>query len=221
MLGKTQAAFGTAAFGAAALAAGAAGCHLSAADLAVGTVVAAGSALAPDLDEARSMPGRALPLSYLPIFGGHRTRTHTLVAVGVVTGVAVGCSFGAVASGAFAGFMATMGAVWVAGWLRHKRHGALFVLAAGAAFGLAVANLVGGGPWLALAVGPAYASHLFGDSLTPGGVPFLMPASSHGWSVGWFRTGQLGEKVIVAPLVSIAAGVSLLLAASAVLGHGR
>ncbi len=217
VLGKTHAAFGVTAFGGATLLASTVfGYHGSLAQLGAGTVVAAGSALAPDLDEAGSTPGRALPLSHLPIFGGHRTRTHTLAAVLLVSAAAAACSFDAIATATMAALTATMGATWAFAIVR--RHGALFALGAGTILGIVVAKFVGDGWWLVLATGPPYFSHFLGDAMTPGGVPFFMPISSGRWSLRLFRTGRTGEKVLVAPAMSFFALAAIVVAARSTLG---
>lgn len=79
------------------------------ADLSMGLVVAAGAALAPDLDEHESLGGRANPISDLPLFGGHRTRAHTVLAVVVVVVAALACQRDRTAMAVFVGFMACTG----------------------------------------------------------------------------------------------------------------
>ncbi len=94
MLGRNHAAVGVASF-AGATWAGTHLLHLGALDAhqaVAGTVVALGAALAPDLDEAHSTAGRSNPISHLPIFGGHRRRTHCIAAVAAVTAVALACA---------------------------------------------------------------------------------------------------------------------------------
>lgn len=203
MLGRTHTAFGLAAYGGALIAAEHLGVHVTVPQLAAGTVVAAGSALAPDLDEAGSTPGRALPLSHLPIFGGHRTRTHTIAAVVTIGLAAVICSHWVDATAALSALMATMGATWASSFVR--RHGALVALAAGSVLGVVVAKVVGDGAWLVLAVPLPYLSHLLGDAMTPGGVPLFMPGLDCKWSLNLFRTGKTAERALISPLVTVLA----------------
>ena len=177
--------------------------HLPVLPIAIGTLVAAGSALAPDLDESHSLPSQSNPIAKLPIFGGHRTRTHTVLAVVLVALAAVWCSHSAEASGVLAGFMASMGAAWA---LARQRHvGLLTGIGAGCAIGWVTATYVQPGWWLVAATALPYLSHLLGDWLTPGGVPLLMPATRHKWSAGLFRTGGAVELLVMTPLLLIAA----------------
>jgi hypothetical protein len=93
MLGRNHTAVGVAAFAGAVWVGG----HLlgfpaiDAQQAVAGTVVSAGAALAPDLDEAHSSAGRSNPISHLPIFGGHRGRTHCVLAVAAVTVTVLVC----------------------------------------------------------------------------------------------------------------------------------
>lgn len=82
---------------------------LSGPQTAMGVVVAAGTALAPDLNENRSLGGRANPVWLLPVFGGHRTRTHILLAAVAVTAVTLLCERDVLAPAVVVGFMACMG----------------------------------------------------------------------------------------------------------------
>ncbi len=182
--------------------------------LLVGGIVAVGAALAPDLDEAHSLSGRSNPISALPIFGGHRTRTHTLVAVAAVALLAwASAIYGSrdEVAGVVA-FAATMGGAWAFSGV--KRMGMPGALAFGAALGFIVARWVPTGWWLIAALPGPYLSHLVGDAMTPGGVPFLMPFSNGKWSLHLFRTGKTAEKILVTPLVAAGAVVTAWLAVS-------
>lgn len=87
MLGRNHGSIGLATYAATVAVATSSGwAKLSVTQMALGGLVAVGASLAPDLDEDESTPGRAVPISaVLPIFGGHRTRTHTFAAAGIAT----------------------------------------------------------------------------------------------------------------------------------------
>ena len=91
-------------------------------DLAMGVVVAAGAALAPDLDEHESLAGRANPTSDLPIFGGHRTRTHTLMTAALVVLATLACERDRTATAALVGFFARTGGSVLFATARHWGH---------------------------------------------------------------------------------------------------
>ena len=172
-------------------------------DLAMGVVVAAGSALAPDLDEHGSLAGRANPISALPIFGGHRTRTHTLMTAVLVVLVTLLCERDRAATAALVGFFAcTGGSVLFA---TARRGGALVSVPFGVLAGCLSYRYLSAGWWLTAAVAWPYLSHLLADSLTVGGVPLLMPFTRHRFSLGLMKTGHLLERVVVTPLILAAA----------------
>lgn len=203
MLGRDHAALGITTFGAAAwVGATQLGLPaLTAPQAALGIVVSAGAALAPDLDERHSTAGRDNPISWLPLFGGHRRRTHCLLAVALVAGVAVLCQLGHDSTVILVGFAACTGA----GVLLRRLSGLGVVL--GVPFGIAggwvAANYVPGGWWLIAAVAIPYASHLVGDGVTPGGLPLLLPFSQRKFSAHLFRTGGVGERLVVSPLLHL------------------
>lgn len=164
MLGRNHAAIGVASF-AGATWAGTHLFHLGALDAhqaVAGTVVAIGAALAPDLDEAHSTAGGSNPISDLPIFGGHRRRSHCIAAVAAVTAVALACATNIDPTAIAAG--------------------AVPCVPFGALFGYATARWVHPGWWLIAAVAVPYFSRLLGDTITPGGVPCSCPYRSDGRS---------------------------------------
>jgi membrane-bound metal-dependent hydrolase YbcI (DUF457 family) len=207
MLGRNHGAIGVAAFCGSALY----GEHvlhlttLTVGQAALGVLVAAGTALAPDLDETESLGGRANPISHLPLFGGHRTRTHTLLAAALVLAATLLCERDVLATAILVGFMATMGGSVFSGRLRYN--GAMLSVPFGLLAGFLSYRYVHAGWWLVAAVGPAYLSHLAADSLTKGGVPLLIPLSHHRYTIGLMRTGHLAERILTVP---IAAGTAVL-----------
>lgn len=158
-------------------------------DVAVGAVIVAGAALLPDLDHpqatiARSFPplSRWLSQGVSAISGGHRGYTHTIwlalavaflflaggvgdwvVDIGSVpVGMGVGITaiiLGALASAAVKLTIGKLGA-WPTGII----------------FGVAAALLLPkGAPWLAIAIGIGYLSHLVGDIVTTEGLLLFRP----------------------------------------------
>ncbi len=58
------------------------------------------------------------------------------------------------------------------------------------------------------AVAVPYFSHLLGDTITPGGVPWLLPATQR-WSISLFRTGQTFERTVLSLLLAATAAVAV------------
>ncbi len=209
MLGRNHAALGVAAFAGAAWAGG----HvvglpaMTAYQAGFGVAVAAGAALAPDLDEAHSLGGHANPVSLLAIFGGHRRRTHCLLAVAAVAALAVVCASDRLAAAIVVGFAACTGGAVLS--RRLSGGGALLCVPFGIAVGDAAFRWVPGGWWLVAAVAFPYASHLVGDGLTPGGLPLFLPFSQRKVSLHLFRTGHAVEHLVVTPVVGLLALASL------------
>lgn len=173
--------------------------------IALGTGVAAGAALAPDLDHrsgtathAWGPVTRALGGIIGWATGGHRAGTHALLAVP---------------------------AAWFATWAAVEHAGswpAMIVVALCAAlafiacedvipgrweriwpYNLAWSALAGWGAvasgmdltWLPWAVAVGWAAHIVGDAVTTGGVPLLLPLSRRRFSLTNARTGGTWEKV--------------------------
>lgn len=176
---------------------------ITASEAALGIVVAAGAALAPDLDESESLGGRANPISELPIFGGHRTRTHTIATALLVTVVALLCERNRMAAAILVGFTACMGGSIVSTRLRQA--GALLSVPFGIAAGYVSYKYVPGGWWLVAAVALPYFSHLLADSLTKGGVPLLMPITKHKYTLGLMKTGHFLEQAFFTPIIFVGA----------------
>lgn len=201
MMGRHHAMFGGSAFLAASMTLTASGqIHLSAEQVAVGTVVAMGAALVPDLDEPGSSASRSFGLLgrygaklVAKVTGGHRGGTHTLP----VWAAAVAATFLATASPLAAAIL--LGLLVTVGLdvLRKVPEGAEW-LAGGAVFLLASQLVHAGDVWPALAVGVGWLSHMAGDTLTPHGVPWLWPSRplEDTVSVGLFRSGSSVESVV-------------------------
>lgn len=218
MLGKDHALLGATATLAALDLAGTS--HLGPATAGMALIVGVGAALAPDLDEPGSLAGRGVaPLSHVPgLFGPHRRRTHSLLAVAAVTGVALWAAHGhLVAAGVLSGLLAACGAgaysktARRAGWVVAVPFGAFigWILAAG---------VVHVGTWLPASVAAGLVSHLVGDGLTPGGVPWLWPAPWRG-SLSLFRTGSAVERWVVHPILWAGTAVVAYVVLGPVVGH--
>jgi len=176
-------------------------------DLAMGMAVAAGTALAPDLDEHQSLGGRANPISDLPLFGGHRTRTHTLFAAAVVLGLALLCQRDRAAMAVFVSFMACTGSSVLLATVR--RAGCFLSVPLGGLAGYVSYRYLSAGWWLTAAVALPYLSHLVADAVTVGGVPLLMPFTRRRFSLGLMKTGHLAERLVCTPLISLATGAAV------------
>lgn len=60
-----------------------------------------------------------------------------------------------------------------------------------------------GSVWFTAAVGAGTVLHLVADLLTKGGLPVLWPWQ-HRFALGWFRTGHVVERMVVAPVLVFA-----------------
>jgi membrane-bound metal-dependent hydrolase YbcI (DUF457 family) len=188
--------------------------HLTPAMAAVGTVVAAGAGLLPDLDHPRATPARAFgPLSagaawtIGKIAGGHRHGTHSFIGTGAFVALAVAATHNVWAL--TAALWLCMGLAVRALWRRpHNRpNGRLdyrdvaglihAAVAAYVAYRLARSGMMDPEvvPW-ALAVG--YVVHLIGDSMTETGVNWLWPYPRR-FRIASIDTGKNVEKWVVVP----------------------
>jgi membrane-bound metal-dependent hydrolase YbcI (DUF457 family) len=178
------------------------------ADLAV---FGAGFATLSDLDSCGSTAARSLgflsgAVSHVVrrVSGGHRHGSHSLIGVGVFTGLAyLACAFRHDWAGRIG--LCLLLAIGLAAGLRALRAGGHFadVLAIAAAVAVCVTG------WhlalipLAAAIGTA--THLAGDSLTRCGVPLLWPATMREFHLTprfmWFTTGKAAERWVVGPLL--------------------
>lgn len=214
MLGRNHGSIGLATYGVVLAVAAAHGAPpLSLPQEVVGGLTAVGASLAPDLDEDESTPGRAVPISaVLPIFGGHRTRTHTLAAVvlvAILAWVDVALHYRMVTA-VTVGVACAMGAAWAFSGVRQA--GVVGGVLVGVAAGWVDYHWVTTGWWLLAALPLPYLSHLLADAMTKGGVPFLMPMSDRRFALGLFRVGHWFEKVVVTPLATLAAALAVWMA---------
>lgn len=211
MLGRTHALSGAVVFLAAAPVVARWG-DVSAVELAVGSVAAAGAATAPDLDHPDASPARSLgPPTWLlatgvaAAIGGHRNGTHSLLGLTVATGAAAAAGVwgGAVVAGVVATVLVGFALAAAGGVPTPGR------VAAAAGCGCTAAiyapELVLGPVMLPLAVAAGYTAHLAGDCLTAPGCPLAWPASHRTAGVGLVDTGGLREKLLVTPVLAVAA----------------
>jgi membrane-bound metal-dependent hydrolase YbcI (DUF457 family) len=186
---------------------------LGPAAVAVGTLVAAGAAMLPDLDHHNGTIANAFgPISRLlcrlvaALSGGHRHGTHSLIGAAVFTGLAL---YAGRDRWAFTvALWLCMGLAVRGLWRRPKNrpngrfdyrdiaglvHAAVAFLAA---YQIAHSSIdLTVVPW-AIAIG--YLTHLTGDSLTEQGVPWLGPAP-HRYRIASIDTGKAVETWVVVP----------------------
>ena len=179
-------------------------------ELATSTVVAAGAALAPDIDHPGSTVSRSFgPVSRLAstgvsaAAGGHRMLTHSLAFVALV---------GAVAWGSTAWWGASAAALWasipvaVAIPLLARRLPVFISSSTGAMIAVALwwaihNEVLAYDSWLVPALTVGVLLHTVpGDLLTPSGVPLLAPFSRRRFAIPLFRTGSPAENVVGAGL---------------------
>jgi membrane-bound metal-dependent hydrolase YbcI (DUF457 family) len=189
------------------------GHHLTPATVAVGTVVAAGAGLLPDLDHHSGTIANAFgPISRIlcrivaTVSGGHRHATHSLLGAAVFVALAVAATHNV---------WALTAAVWLcmglgvrALWRRPKNrpNGRLdwrdvaglvhAVIAFGVAYRFTHSSIdTSVVPW-AVAVG--YLAHLIGDSMTESGVNWAWP-SRRRYRIASIDTGKSVEKWVIVP----------------------
>lgn len=178
---------------------------MDAAELTVSTLVAAGAALAPDLDHPGSTVSRKFgPVSRVASVGvaaaagGHRMLTHSLVFVALV-GVGTWAAVAVWAEQA-AGIIAAL-SVALSLPLLARRAPVFISGATGVAFAAGLwwaitAGLIGYS-WTVPAVTLGVLLHAVpGDLLTPSGVPLLAPFSRRRFAIGLFRTGSPVEGLV-------------------------
>jgi membrane-bound metal-dependent hydrolase YbcI (DUF457 family) len=194
------------------------GHHLTPATVAVGTVVAAGAGLLPDLDHhsgtianAFGFFTRVLCRVVAFISGGHRHATHSLLGTGVFVALAVAATHNVWALTTTVWLCMGLGvrALWHRP--RNRPNGKLdwrdvaglvhAVVAFGAAYWVTHSGTdLSVIPW-AVAVG--YLAHLLGDSMTEQGVNWLWP-SPRRYRIASIDTGKSVEKRVVIPGLYVA-----------------
>lgn len=193
-----------------------AGASLTGTQLAIGTMATAGAALACDIDHRDAHIGRKFGPAGRVVAGtvqatvGHRTLTHSLVAIVVATvgTAAIAWSDSTVASAVLVGLLVYIAAVLIGPSLMVKVSTPV-ALVVGAVAGWAVYSAdVAPGSWLVLAVGMGVALHIVGDGITRQGVPLFAPFSSRRFGVPLLTTGGPLEAII-----SLALSVALVVLA--------
>lgn len=194
--------------------------HLTPLTAAVGTVVAAGAGLLPDLDHPSATPARAFgPISQAAarfvhrVSGGHRHATHSkwgLLVCGVLSAVAFLSSW----TLAFV-IWACMGLGVRALWKRPKNrpngrldYGDVAGLVHAAAAAYVAYRLTHSGLDLSVvpfAVTLGYAVHLFGDSMTESGIPWNYPDRKR-YRIASIDTGKAVERWVVVPGLYVGIG---------------
>lgn len=184
------------------------------AELAVGGGLAAGAAMVPDLD----CPSSTIARTYGPLTdglshaiawlsGGHRNGTHSILGIGVFTGLALGA--------ALAGGWALRVTVWLllgvaarALGIAIPRRGGLTALAHAAGMGAAAWAIVYAGLApvfiVPVAVGIGCVAHIAGDCLTDAGCPLGWPFSQRMLSAELLDTGSWVETRLLSPALVVA-----------------
>lgn len=229
MLGKTHAVLGAAAAAGVGRLVG-----LPPATLFATVGVAAGAALVADLDEPGSTVSTlAAPLSSAlstltnGLAGGHRYATHSLFAVAAVTtgtwllGHVALChtTSAAIIPGAIALILAVRGLV-----PGTARHGHITTIALGVAGSVLVAEYVGTGTWITLAIAGGWTTHIVGDFVTP-----AHSTTNSGVALAWPSRRRYGIAVLgcvgsarehlAAAVLSVATITMLWTPAAALIGH--
>lgn len=202
--------------------------HLGPLPTAIGTVVAAGAGLLPDLDHPQATPARAFgPLSQAAarivcrVSGGHRHATHSLLGLAIATAGAVAASFSIIAVTITVWLCAGLGvrALW-----RRPKNRPNGRLDYGDVAGLVHAGGLFFVAWrvthssidlwvVPVAVSVGYLVHLLGDAATESGVNWLWPDRRRfRWAS--VDTGKGVERWVVVPALYVG------IAAVVVFTHG-
>lgn len=195
--------------------------HLGPAPTAIGTAVAAGAGLLPDLDHPSATAARAFgPISAAAaravsaISGGHRKATHSLLGAGICGALAVAAYLTPWALGALMWLCIGLGARALWRRPRRRRRGkntAGLIHAAAVAF--LVWRLIASGTDLSVipvAVFLGYLTHLAGDAMTESGVPWLYP-DRRCYRIASIDTGKNVEKYLVVPALYAGITATLIL----------
>lgn len=210
MMGRTHALSGVVAYLAAAAAVPT--WHTSLGELVLGTAVAAGAAMLPDLDHPQSRIARAAgPVSWVVavvvarLGGGHREVTHSLLGVALMALATWGIgTAGALPLGLWAAFLGALALGAVGPWRRFGIVYTLLCLLSAAAL-ITVSAVDGPRVWVmvaAVAIGAL--THVLGDMLTREGCPLLWPWRRR-MALAALRTDGWVERLVVAPVLLIAA----------------
>lgn len=169
--------------------------------LVLGTAVAAGAALLPDLDHPNASAAkvwgpysRALCAVICSVSGGHRVGTHTLLAAlvaGVGSMLALGWFPAAVAVVALCAGLAALAVSTVVTVRWARRWWINLAVSALAGLVVVVSQMPIG--WLPGAVFVGYLAHLAGDFVTDGGVPLLLPFGRRRYRLTRLNTGGAWE----------------------------
>ena len=183
------------------------------ATFALGTLVAAGAGVAPDVDHPDSRAAKTFgPVGQVAAAGigaaagGHRQRTHTLlfvIAMTAVTHWAVGAS-GPWPATIVVALCVTLGIGLIGPSVGLPGAAGAAGLVLGAAAGWLVhSGTVEAGGWVTAAAAVGLCSHIVGDMMTPEGVKLLWPISSARLGLPVFTTGGLIERVVGVALLVV------------------
>lgn len=174
--------------------------------LAVSTTVAAGAALAPDIDHPGStvsrrlgLAGRAAAVGVGALAGGHRMLTHSLAFVALVGAGAYAAValWGTAAAATLAAIPVLLALPLLVRRLPLAISGMSALLAATCLWWLIWAGWLDTAGWIVPAVTLGVLLHTVpGDLLTPSGVPLLAPFSTRRFAIPLFRTGSPTEGIV-------------------------
>lgn len=188
---------------------------MGAKELAVGAVACAGAALLPDIDH----PQATIAYTFGPITkiiskivnhlaGGHRQATHSLFFAlgfgGLLQLATLGGNKASIITMFFLATFAFRGLGLVAPFMPSAWKNFTVILQAAVLTWAMVKWMPGTWWWLGLAGAMGCIIHLIGDSLTPEGVPWLWPVRYRVSLPIISHTGNLMEKAIISPIMTVA-----------------
>lgn len=178
--------------------------------LIAGAVVSAAGALVPDIDHPNGTVAHTFgPLSrgtarvVSAISGGHRQATHSLFFVALV---GVGAYFAPIEvvyalAGILSGFLVRGLGMFPAGFA--QRYKVMFAALVSVAVFSALLATAPALPWFTAALTVGVLTHLLGDTLTPGGVPYLWPHPLRFRVPLLSASGDTLETVILTPVMAV------------------
>lgn len=229
MLGRSHLITGACGFlGVVTPAAAAYGSPLTPAEIACGTLVAAGAAMLPDLDHPQATVSRSLgPVSWFAsrlisrLAGGHRNGTHSALAVALVAFTTNGLILSH-PHNLWIPFLLSFLCVSLVCRVLLDAQNDLTSAACAAVLSAGLVAVTPDFSWLGIAITTGYALHLAGDAITKEGVPLLWPLNRTRFRVAGITTGgrmERGVAAVCGALVAVLAW-SLVLSPAIAATHG-
>lgn len=175
-----------------------------------GTLITAAASLLPDIDHPNGTIAHTYgPVSHYTargvalISGGHRQGTHSLLFLAGVFAALWWAPAAAVAivTGVLAGFLVRGLKLFPKGFAQHYK--AIFTTIVAVVVTAILLAFPPSWEWFAFAVAAGVLVHLLGDTITPGGVPYLWPFGARISFPLLSASGSTGEVYVLTPIMAI------------------